>query len=285
MKEINFCIAVLLVLCTKYCVGQELKIPQPSTLQKIEQDFGVGQIIITYSRPNVKNRKIFGVTEPYDLVWRTGANAATKIKFTDTLLMEKHIVLPGEYGLFTIPGPKYWTIILNQVSQQWGAYSYDSTKDVLRFKVQIKKFNYKMETFTIQFANSFVETNELELMWENTRVSIHLETDVDSRVMANIEEAMKGDKKPYYFASIYYYDHNKDMKTALSWIEEADRKSPNAYNIKYWKAKIQLKNGDTKNAIGTAKQGLELAQNESNAEYIRLNSEVLAEAHKMEAKN
>ena len=74
--------------------AQDLKIPQPSTLQKIEQDFGLGQIIITYSRPNVKGRKMFGETEPYGLVWRTGANAATKIKLTDTILMEKHQVLP-----------------------------------------------------------------------------------------------------------------------------------------------------------------------------------------------
>src|SRR5215831_16562971 len=79
--------------------AQNLKIPQPSPLQTIQQDFGLGQIIITYSRPNVKGRKIFGETEPYGMVWRTGANAATKFKVTDTIMMERHQVLPGEYAL------------------------------------------------------------------------------------------------------------------------------------------------------------------------------------------
>lgn len=280
MKKINNCILFLLLVAASQCEGQQLKIPQPSTLQKIEQDFGLGQISVTYSRPNVKGRKIFGTTEPYGLVWRTGANAATKIKFTDTVLMEKHIVLPGEYALFTIPGKEYWTIILNQISEQWGAYSYDSTKDVLRFNVSAERINQTLETFTIQFGNSFVEHSELQLMWENTLVTIHLETDVDARTMANIDEAMKGDKKPYYFASIYYYNHDKDIKKALSWIEEADKNSPNAYNIKYWKAKIQLKSGDRESAIATANEGLKLAMAEPNAEYIRLNKEVLAEANK-----
>ena len=198
--------------------AQSLKIPQPSTLQTIQQDFGLGQISITYSRPNLKGRQIFGETEPYGIVWRTGANAATKIKFTDTIMMEKHLVIPGEYALFTIPGPGEWIVILNQTSQQWGAYSYDSTKDALRFKVKPGKLDKKMETFTIQFANAFVDHCDLQLSWENTVVSLRLETDVDARVMANIDELMKGEKKPYYFAAIYYYNHDKDMSKALSWI-------------------------------------------------------------------
>jgi DUF2911 family protein len=258
--------------------AQNLKIPQPSTLQTIEQDFGLGQITVTYSRPNVKGRKIFGETEPYGHVWRTGANAATKIKLTDTIMMEKHQVLPGEYALFTIPGPKEWTVILNQTSKQWGAYNYDSTKDVLRFKVKPERLDKKLETLTIQFANAFVEHCELQLLWENTLVSLHLDTDVDARVMANIDELMKTEKKPYYFASIYYYNHDKDMNKALSWINEADKNTPNAYNIKYWKAKIQLKMGDKAAAIASADDGLKLAMAEPNAEYIRLNKEVLAQA-------
>jgi hypothetical protein len=260
--------------------AQQLKIPQPSTLQKIEQDLGLGQVAISYSRPNVKDRKIFGETEPYGIVWRTGANAATKIKLSDTVMIEKHQVPPGEYALFTIPGRDEWTIILNNTAAQWGAYSYDSTKDLLRFKVKPSKLDKKLETFTIQFANAFVEQCDLQLMWDNTIVTLHLETDVDARVMANIDEAMKGEKKPYYFASIYYYNHDKDMTRALSWINESDKAQPGAYNIKYWKARIQLKMGDRAGAIATANEGLKLAMAEPSPEYIRLNKEVLAQAQK-----
>ncbi len=277
MKIIGTSLIALIFACTA-THSQNLKIPQPSTLQTIQQDLGLGQVSITYSRPNVKGRKIFGETEPYGLVWRTGANAATKIKLTDTITMEKHQVLPGEYALFTIPGPGEWTVILNQTSQQWGAYSYDSTKDVLRFKVKPGRLDKKMETFTIQFANAFVDRCDLQLSWENTVVSLRLETDVDARVMASIDELMKGEKKPYYFAAIYYYNHDKDMNKAFSWINEADKNSPGAYNIKYWKARIQLKMGDKAGAIGSANEGLKLAMAEPNAEYIRLNKEVLAAA-------
>jgi hypothetical protein len=96
--------------------------------------------------------------------------------------------------------------------------------------------------------------------------------------MANIDEAMKGEKKPYYFAAIYYYNHDKDMSKALSWINEFDKSHPDAYNVKYWKARIQLKMGDKSAAIATANEGLKLAMAEPNAEYIRLNKEVLAAA-------
>ncbi|MEO5564358.1 MAG: DUF2911 domain-containing protein, partial [Chitinophagaceae bacterium] len=242
--------------------AQDLKVPNPSTLQKIEQDFGLGRITVAYSRPNMKGRKIIGGIEPYGIVWRTGANSATKIKLTDTVTIEGHLVAPGEYSLFTIPGAKDWTIIFNKTADQWGAYAYDSTKDVLRFKVKPGKLDKKLETFTIQFANVFTEKCDLQLLWENTIVSMHLTADVDSRVMANIDQAIKGgEKRPFYLyqAAIYYYNHNKDMSKALEWLNVFDKASPGAYNAKYWKARIQLKAGDKKGAIETANEGLKLA--------------------------
>ncbi len=271
---------VLLVISTYHVGAQDLKIPQPSTLQVIQQDLGLGQITITYSRPNVKGRKIFGGMEPYGVVWRTGANAATKIKLTDTIQIEKHALAPGEYSLFTIPGVNEWTVIFNKTAVQWGAYSYDSTKDVLRFKIKPGKLDKKSETFTIQFANTFSEHSELQLLWENTLLSLHLEIDADARVMANIDEAMKKEKKPYYFAAIYYYNHNKDMNKALAWIKEFEKAQPQADNAKYWKARIQLKMGDKAGAIVTANEGIKLATEGADLEYIRLNKEVLAEAKK-----
>lgn len=260
--------------------AQSLKIPQPSTQQKIEQDFGLGQITITYSRPNVKGRKIFGGMEPYGKVWRTGANAATRIKLTDSVWVEQHALAPGEYGLFTIPGAKEWTVIFNKIANQWGAYSYDSTQDVLRFKVKPGKLDQNMETFTVQFANASVDHCELQLFWEKTTLSIHFVTDVDARVMANIDELMKGEKKPYYFAAIYYYNHDKDMNKALAWINEFEKANPKADNAKYWKARIQLKMGNKAAAIATATEGVKMATEDADVEYIRLNKEVLAEAGK-----
>jgi len=258
--------------------AQDLKIPQPSTTQRIEQDFGLGTVSITYSRPNTKGRTIFGAMEPYGLVWRTGANAATKLKLTDSINLDGHPLAPGEYSLFTIPGEREWIIILNNTANQWGAYAYDSTKDVLRFKVKPAKMDRKLETLTIQFANMNVEQGDLQIMWENTMVSMKMTTDVDARIMANIDKAMQGEHKPWYFAAIYYYNHDKDMHKALAWMQEYDKVQPNEYNIKYWMARIQLKLGDKPGAIATATEGLRLANAEPNAEYIRLNKEVLEAA-------
>jgi tetratricopeptide (TPR) repeat protein len=280
MKRLLTYSIALFILFTTRTNAQDTKIPQPSTLQKIEQDFGLGQITITYSRPNIKGRKIFNGMEPYGKVWRTGANAATKFKLLDTISIEGHLLTPGEYALFTIPGANEWTVIFNQTANQWGAYSYDSTKDVLRFNVKPGKLDKKLETFTIQFANTFTDHCELQLLWENTIVTMHLAIDPDARVMANIDRAMQGEKKPYYFAAIYYYNHDKDMNKALAWINEFEKALPTADNAKYWKARILLKMGNKAGAIATATEGLKLATDGADVEYMRLNSEVLAEARK-----
>lgn len=279
MKKLLPYIAILCLFSIQ-SLAQDLRIPQPSTAQKIEQDFGLGQITISYSRPNAKGRKVFDGMEPYGLVWRTGANNATKIKLTDTFNVEGHSLPPGEYGFFTIPGAKEWTIIFNSVANQWGAYSYDSTKDVLRFKVKPGVLDKKTETFTIQFVNTTNERCELQLLWENTVVPIHWQTDADARVMANIDRAMMAERKPYYFAAIYYYNHDKDMNKALAWINEFEKAQPQADNAKYWKARILLKKGDKQAAIATAKEGIKLATDSADPEYLRLNKEVLAEASK-----
>jgi hypothetical protein len=265
-------------LCASGAAAQDLKIPQPSTAQKIEQDFGLGKITIAYSRPNTKGRKMLGSIEPYGLVWRTGANSATKLTLTDSIEIEGHTLAPGDYSLFTIPGADEWTVIVNKTASQWGAYAYDSTKDALRFHVKPGKSDSRMETLTFQFANMFSDHGDLQILWENTVVSMHLATDVDARVMANIDKAMQGEKKPYYFAAIYYYNHNKDLKTALVWMQERDKQQPGSFNIKYWLGKIQLKLGDKTAAIASATEGLRLASAIPNAEYIRMNKEVLAEA-------
>ena len=271
---------VAMVLCFSAAHGQDLKIPQASTGQQIDQDFGLGKITISYSRPNTKGRTIFGKIEPYGQVWRTGANWATRIKLTDSIRIDGHSLAAGDYSLFTIPGPKDWVVIINSTAQQWGAYSYDSTKDILRFHVKPERLEKPRETFTIQFANMNVERGDLQLMWQNTLVSIPLETDVDAQVMANIDNAMHGDKKPYYSAAIYYYNHGKDMNKALSWMEEMDKAQPNQFNIKYWIARIKLRLGDKAGAIESANEGLTLATQKSSLEYIRMNKEVLQDAQK-----
>lgn len=174
--------------------AQGLKMPQPSTSQTITQNFGLGKITLNYSRPNVKGRKIFGDLEPYGSVWRTGANSATTISFTEPVKIDGKELPAGEYELFTIPGKDEWTVIFNKASKQWGAYEYKESDDALRVKVKANKLKDKVETFTIQFADVYPTTAKLQLMWENTGVTVDMTTEVDATVMASIDAAMKGEK-------------------------------------------------------------------------------------------
>jgi hypothetical protein len=255
--------------------------PQPSSTQSVIQDFGLGKINLVYSRPDVKGRKIFGALEPYGVVWRTGANSATLIKFSDDVTMEGNKVSAGEYGLFSIPGEEEWTIILSKQSKQWGAYTYKSADDYLRFKVKNQHIPTLTETMTLAFNNVTPSTCDLQMLWEHSGFVIHMTTDVDSKVMARIDSAMNTEKKPYYESLIYYYNNNKDMNKALAWATELEKdKGFPPFVPKLWKARIQLKKGDKAGAIITAEAGAKVAAELKNDEYVRLNNEVIAMAKK-----
>jgi len=255
--------------------------PQPSSTQSIVQDFGLGKINLVYSRPDTKGRKIFGGMEPYGAVWRTGANSATVIKFSDEVTMEGNKIPAGEYGLFSIPGEQEWTIIISKQPKQWGAYTYKTTDDFLRFKVKTEHLTQLTETMTLAFTNVAPTTCDLQMMWEHSGFVIHMTTDIDAKVMARIDSAMNTDKKPYYEALIYYYNNNKDMNKALAWATELEKdKNFPPFVPKLWKARILLKKGDKAAAIATAQEGAKIAADMKIDEYVRLNNEVIAQAKK-----
>lgn len=274
-----------LVIAIGLCLNNEIKaqgikMPQPSLGQTIVQDFGLGKITVNYSRPNTKGRKVFGELEPYGSVWRTGANNATVITFSEDVTLEGKLVPAGEYALFTIPGKNEWTIILNKTTKQWGAYEYKEAEDFLRVTVKAASLKEKVETFTVEFANVYPTTAQLMLSWDKTAVAVSMTTDIDTKVMASIDEAMKGDKKPYFQAAQYYYENGKDLNKALTWMNTADASNSKAPWIKLWKGRVQLKMGDKKGAAETAEAGIKIATEIKNPEYIRLNTALLAEAKK-----
>ncbi|MDB5129663.1 DUF2911 domain-containing protein [Mucilaginibacter sp.] len=280
-KTFTYVFTVLLACVTLSTYAQEQpRIPEASSTQTIIQDFGLGKVTVTYSRPNVKGRKIFGGINPYGQVWRTGANAATTITFSENVLVEGNKVPAGTYSLFSIPEQNSWTIILNKTAKQWGAYSYKQADDLLRFTVKPVTVKEKRETFTMQFANSTTKTTDLYIVWDHTAVPMHLQTDDDAQITANIDKLMQGDikKRPYFNAIQYYYENDKDLKKAMVWVSEAEKLEPNAPWYKLWKARIQLKMGNKAAAITTAQQGIKLAKASDDDEYVRLNEAVIAQA-------
>lgn len=254
----------------------QLDIPRPSPLGRVYQKVGLNDITIEYSRPGVKGRVIFGDLVPYGKLWRTGANAATKLTITDTARFEGIKVAPGDYSLLTIPGKDAWSVIINK-DPKVSVNEYDQTKDAARFTIKPKSVAEKVETFTINIANVEMDKADIELVWENTKVSFRMSTEVDAKVMKQINEVMKGvSQMEYYRSAVYYSDTGKDLNKALEWMNLALREGEKFWML-HQKAKIQAALGDYKGAIETAQKSKELAVREKSDEYIALNDKMIAE--------
>jgi len=277
MKKSIFKIATLLSLicCWQFSFAQ-LDIPRPSPTGKVTQAVGLNEITIEYSRPSVKGRVVYGDLVPYGKLWRTGANAATKITLKDDAKFEGKDIPKGEYSLLTIPMQTEWTIIINK-DPKAGVNDYDQTKDLARFTVKSSKVTEKVETFTIDIANIEMTGATIDLVWENTKASFKMTTEVDSKVMKQIDEAMKGiSSNTYYRAAVYYFDTGKDLNKALEWVNLSLKD-----NEKFWmlhsKAKIQAALGDYKGAIETANKSKEAAIKEKSDDYVLLNDKAIVE--------
>ncbi len=267
--------ATMIFFCQSLTFAQ-LDIPRPSPLGRVYQKVGLNDITIEYSRPGVKDRVIFGDLVPYGKMWRTGANAATKVTLADTAKFEGNKVAPGEYSLLTIPGKEAWTIILNKDSKV-SVTDYDQTKDAARFNVKPKIVADKVETFTINIADVETDNANIELVWENTKVSFKMTTEVDAKVMKQIDEAMKGvSQMEYYRSAVYYFDTGKDLNKALEWVNLSLKEGEKFWML-HQKAKIQAALGDYKGAIETANKSKEIAIKEKSDDYIALNDKAIAE--------
>ena len=273
MKRLTF--ALFAASCLAVSASAQVKMPQPSSTQTIKQDFGMGTIELTYSRPNAKGRKIFGDLVPYNKLWRTGANGATKLKFTDAVEMGGKKIDTGTYVLYTIPGVDSWEIILNKGINNWGIDGYKESEDVVRFRAAPMKSKAKLETFTMQIADIKPESCELQLSWEKTTVSIPVTTNIKDRLKAQIEAAMQTDKKPYWQAAQYYNEYEGNFNKALDNCSKAIDGNNKAYWMWLYKAKIQKEMGDKAGAKESAKRSLELAKEAKNDDYVKMNEELL----------
>jgi hypothetical protein len=244
--------------------AQSLRTPAPSTAQTVKQEFGLGTIELSYSRPNAKGRTIFGDLVPYGAVWRTGANSATTLTFSDEVIIGGKKIPAGKYGLLSIPGAAEWTIIISKQLDVTSPSAYKQEMDVLRMNVPTVSLPFPIETFMILFEK--VKSNELEMMiiWESTMVSIPVKTDIESKIMGQIDNLMNKDNKPYYNAAMYYMDNNKDLNQAATWLDKAVEQSPNAFFIWYQKARCLSLLGKKAEAKAASVKSLELAKAAKN---------------------
>lgn len=275
MKKIFF--IALATSIFQFANTQTLKTPLPSPPQTIKQDFGVSSIELSYSRPGVKGRKVFGDLVPLGKVWRTGANNATTITFGDDVTIGGTNIKAGKYGLLTIPDKDSWTIIISKNTTVTNPSDYKQEEDIVRVNAKPMMMKDKLETFTMDFANVKSNTCDLELMWENTAVSFPISTDVDAKVMKDIGDIMTKDNRPYFQAGLYYLETNKDLNQAIAWFDKAVEQNPKAYWALHQKANALAKLGKKDEAKATAQKSMDLARQEKNEDYVRLNEKLLAQ--------
>ena len=265
--------SVVVILCTTVSNAQ-VKMPAPSTTQIIKQDFGMAAVELTYSRPNAKGRKIYGNLVPWGKLWRTGANAATRIAFKDPVEISGKKIDSGTYVIYTIPNIDTWEIILNKGITNWGSEGYKEADDICRFKIEPVKMKVKLETITMQFAEVKAESCELHIMWEKIAVIIPITTNIKDKLKAQIDVAMLTDKKPYWQAAQFYNEYDKNLTKALDNCTKAIEGNEKAYWMWIYKAKIQKEMGDDAGALASSKKSLELAKEAKNEDYVKMNEEL-----------
>jgi hypothetical protein len=255
----------------------QVTMPAPSPGQSIRQDFGLGKVEVTYSRPSIKGRKVFGANSelaPLGKLWRTGANASTKIKFTDNVIVGGKSLDTGTYVLYTIPNKDSWVIILNKGLTNSGSDGYKEAEDVVRFNAPVVANKNHTESFTIQFADVKNESLNLQLIWGNTLVNVPITANIKDRLRTQLEAALQGEKKPYQQAATFYYEWDKNYAKALENVNQGIAANPKAFYLYLLKARIEKDMGNTAAAKASVTKTIELANEAKNADYVRMANEL-----------
>ena len=263
-----------------FSADAQLKTPAPSPTQTIKQDFGLSNVELSYSRPGMKGRKIFGDLVPFGKVWRTGANNATTITFGEAVTIGGTKVPAGKYGLLTIPDKKSWIIIISKQTDVSSPADYKQDQDVVRVEANTMDLEMSVETFSMQFANVKSNSCDLRMMWDKTAVALPITTDVETKVMAQIDQLMNKDNRPYFNAAMYYMDNGKDLNQALAWFDKGIEIQPNAFWIHHQRANCLAKLGKKDEAKAAAEKSKALAIDQKNDDYVKLNEKLLAELNK-----
>jgi hypothetical protein len=238
----------------------QLKLPRVSQKQSVTQTVGLTDITITYSRPGVKGRQIWGALVPYDQVWRTGANEATTIAFSDDVTINGQPLPKGTYSLHTIPGKDEWTIIFNKVANQWGSFTYDAAQDALRVKAKPHRDEFR-ESLSFDIPEVKPDSAIFAIHWENLAVPFTVNTATTQKVMANATAAVAGAKpddwQTPFRAANFAYDSG-DMDKAKMWLDQSLKVKETINNL-WLKAQMQAKAGDKAAAVKTGEMAVSKA--------------------------
>ena len=250
-----------------------LNVPTLSPQAEITQEAALTEVKLSYARPSAKGRKVFGELVPFGEIWRTGANASTKLTFTQDVRIAGNSLKAGTYALYTIPGKDEWTMIIhtNTGHRALSGDVYKQAEDAFRFKVKPENQVAFVETFTIGFTDLGSDSVAVHLSWEHTSVKFQIVFDVAGQIEAQIAELSKTPEGMSSFnlflAAEYYLNNDGDLGKAVAWIQEALEKSPKNPRFGLLYAKILHKKGDKTGALKVVAEANAWAKESNNANY------------------
>jgi hypothetical protein len=240
----------------------ELTLPRPSPKAVVSQRIGLTDFTVTYSRPGVKGRKIWGGLVPYGEVWRTGANEATSFVTTGEATIAGKKLPAGEYSLYTLPTETDWTVIVSTEKGAWGAFTYDKKKDATRLTVKPAAAPHE-EWMRFSFENLTPSSGDLVLHWEKLQLTIPIEVATHDQAMASIRAAMAelkaDDSQTPYRAAQYLFNAGVNLDEAMTWAEQSVARKPGLFNLSLL-ADMKMKAGNTKEAIAAAERALKIGK-------------------------
>ncbi|HOD32278.1 MAG TPA: DUF2911 domain-containing protein [Holophaga sp.] len=275
--------AWLLVPALVSCLAADAQeiFPKLSPKASVSQTIGTTTVSLEYHRPAVRGRRIWGDLVPFGKVWRTGANEATTIRFSDPVRIGGRPVPAGAYALFTIPGPESWTVILNKRWRQFGAFDYRPEDDVVRLDVKPRMVKEHTEWLTYEIYPASRGSAYIDLYWEKLRVDFLVDVDVDAIVSNRMRRAMAaaGDRdwKIYAEAAEYFYNQERELTQALGWAERSVKIQENPRNLTI-KARLLRELGRGGEASQILERALNLARSQrAPASVLQPIQELLAQ--------
>ncbi|MFS4455579.1 DUF2911 domain-containing protein [Maribacter sp. 2304DJ31-5] len=276
----NKIVLFLLAIVATLSLEAQINTPAPSPSSKLIQTVGLTEITLDYSRPSMKGRTVFGDLVPYGKLWRTGANAYTKISFDTDVTIADQSVKAGTYSIFTKPGESNWEVFFYTDTQGGGTpRNWDDAKVVAKTTVPVYNMEFPVETFTVSIDNIKNTGANIGFIWEKVYVAVPFGVPTDASVMRNIENVLSGPSAgDYYAAAVYYANEGKDINKAKEWMNKAMSmiEKPRFWQLRQ-QSLILAKAGDKKGAIATAKKSLAGAKEAKNDDYIKMNTDSLKE--------
>jgi hypothetical protein len=281
-KLMHTTLTLMLSLAAVSQSSAQIQTPRPSPLATLKQKVALTDVEVTYSRPGVKGRTIYGDLVAYNEVWRTGANAVTTVTFSDEVFVNGKPLGAGKYALLSIPGEKEWTVIFSKDAEIGGVSEYKQETDAARISVKPRMLRDAVETFTIDFTDFKDEGATMSMTWQNTAIDVQVTMDIDSKIEASIKTTLFGGATEpkagdYHNAAVYYMGKGKELDKALEWMNKSVEMSPNAFWYVHRQAELLGKMGRKEEAIKTAERSMQMAKANKDGDfgYVKRNEDLI----------